>query len=134
MSSLYEIWPLTAEQRASFGVDRIKMLAFEAVHKLWARRKAEGRTQSQLAATLGRDEGWLSRNLRGPGNWTMKTFGEMIEALDGDVEIVVRGIEDPRVDRSNDHAYAGYDDYRSYNADDIFKGGSASDPPIEIFQ
>lgn len=126
MTSLYEIAPLTAAQRASYGVERVKLLAFEAVHGLWLRRKAQGRTQSELATTLGKDEGWLSRNLRGPGNWTIKTLGEMVEALDGDIKIIVCGAEDPLDDRSNDHAYADYEEYETFNYEVIKNGESAT--------
>ena len=52
--------PLTPEERACFGVARAKTIAFDAVHKLWRRRQAEGKSQADLARTLGKDEGWLS--------------------------------------------------------------------------
>jgi transcriptional regulator with XRE-family HTH domain len=109
MSSLSKLAPLTPDQRASYGVARAKSIAFEAVHTLWRRRKAEGRSQSDLAKALGKDKGWLSRSLRGPGNWTIKTLGEMVEALDGELEIIVHGAEDPISDQSNYHAYADYE-------------------------
>jgi hypothetical protein len=109
MPSLSEIAPLTPAQRADYGVARAKSIAFEAVLSLWRRRRSQGKTQADLARTLGRDEGWLSKNLRGPGNWTMKTFGELVEALDGDLEIIVHGVEDPLPDKKNFHAYAGYE-------------------------
>src|SRR5437773_2090655 len=82
MTSLSDIAPLSPEQRASYGVARAKSIAFDAVHALWRRRRAEGKSQAELAKVLGKDEGWLSKNLRGPGNWTMRTLGELVEALD----------------------------------------------------
>jgi hypothetical protein len=109
MTFLSEIAPLSPAERASFGVARAKSLAFDAVHALWRRRRAEGKSQADLARTLDKDEGWLSKNLRGPGNWTMKTFGELVEALDGDLEIIVHAIEDPISNLKNSHAYAGYE-------------------------
>ncbi|MEH2477545.1 transcriptional regulator with XRE-family HTH domain [Nitrobacteraceae bacterium AZCC 2146] len=109
MPSLSELAPLTPEQRADYGVARAKSIAFEAVLNLWRRRRDQGKTQAELAKSLGRDEGWLSKNLRGPGNWTMKTFGELVEALDGDIEIVVHGNEDTLSTTVNSHAYAGYE-------------------------
>ncbi len=108
MTSLSDILLERPEDRASYGVARAKSLAFDAVHGLWRKRKGEGRTQSDLASTLGKDEGWLSRNLRGPGNWTIKTLGEMVEALDGELEIFVHPIEDIEKDGRNDDAYSGY--------------------------
>lgn len=109
MITLSDVAPLDPKERASFGVARAKSIAFDAVHALWRRRRAEGRSQADLARTLDKDEGWLSKNLRGPGNWTMRTFGELVEALDGDLEIVVHAIEDPLPVTTNSHAYAGYD-------------------------
>jgi hypothetical protein len=65
-------------------------------------------TQSQLADALGGDAGWLSRNLRGPGNWTLRTVGRLVDALDGEVEFKVHGLEDPLPAQPNYHAYADY--------------------------
>lgn len=109
MPSLSDLAPLGPEERASFGVARAKTLAFDAVHSLWRRRRAEGKSQADLAQALGKDEGWLSKNLRGPGNWTIKTLGELVEALNGDLEITVYGAEDPLPSRPNWHAYVGYE-------------------------
>lgn len=109
MTSLSDIAPLTPEQRAEYGIARAKSIAFDAVHELWRRRRAEGKTQADLAKVLGKDEGWLSKNLRGPGNWTIKTLGELVEALDGDLEIVLHALEDPLPVLKNHHAYAGYE-------------------------
>jgi transcriptional regulator with XRE-family HTH domain len=109
MTFASELPPMTPEQRASYGIARAKTIAFTAVHDLWRRRKAEGKSQAELATVLNKDEGWLSKNLRGPGNWTIKTLGELVEALDGEIEIIVHRIEDSVWDHSNDHAYAGYE-------------------------
>jgi transcriptional regulator with XRE-family HTH domain len=109
MTSLSDIAPLTPEQRAEYGIARAKSIAFDAVHELWRRRRAEGKTQADLAKALGKDEGWLSKNLRGPGNWTIKTLGELVEALDGDLEIVLHALEDHVPELKNYHAYAGYE-------------------------
>lgn len=38
----------------------------------------------------------------------MKTLGELVEALDGELEIIVHRMEDCEWSQSNDHAYAGY--------------------------
>lgn len=108
MTSLADILLESPNDRAKYGVERAKSLAFDALHELWRKRRGEGRTQSDLASTLGKDEGWLSRNLRGPGNWTIKTLGEMVEALDGELEIIVHPIEDREKDGRNGDAYSGY--------------------------
>jgi transcriptional regulator with XRE-family HTH domain len=100
---------MTSDQRADYGFGRVRDAAYDAVMELWRRRKAEGMTQSQLAEALGGDTGWLSRNLRGPGNWTLRTVGRFVEALNGEVELKVHGLEDPLATPPNYHAYVGYD-------------------------
>jgi len=100
---------MTTDQRADYGFARVRDAAYDAVMELWRRRKAEGMTQSQLADALGGDAGWLSRNLRGPGNWTLKTVGRFVEALNGEVELKIHGLEDPLPVPQNYHAYIGYE-------------------------
>jgi transcriptional regulator with XRE-family HTH domain len=99
---------LTPQERQEYGFARVRDIAFDAVQELWQRRRAEGVTQSDLATALDRDTGWVSRNLRGPGNWTFRTFGALLEALGGEPQIKVRAIEDP-LPRTNYHAYVGYE-------------------------
>jgi transcriptional regulator with XRE-family HTH domain len=89
-----------------YGLARVRDVAFDAVHKLWRRRRASGVSQKDLAHKLGRDPGWVSRQLSGPGNWTFRSFGALIEALGGEVEIIVHAIEDP-LEGSN-----GFDAYK----------------------
>lgn len=100
---------MTSDQKADYGFARVRDAAYDAVMELWRRRKAEGMTQSQLADALGGDAGWLSRNLRGPGNWTLRTVGRFVEALNGEVELKVHGLEDPLPVPPNYHAYIGYE-------------------------
>jgi transcriptional regulator with XRE-family HTH domain len=98
---------MTAGQRSDYGFARVRDAAYDAVMELWRRRKSEGMTQAQLAEALGGDSGWLSRNLKGPGNWTLKTVGRLVEALVGEVEIKVHALEDSA--GANYHAYVGYE-------------------------
>jgi hypothetical protein len=91
-----------------YGFARVRDLAFDAVMTLWRRRSAEGWKKSDLATKLNRDRGWVSTNLRGPGNWTLRTFGELVNALDGEAEIRVFALEDPLSPRPNFDAYLGY--------------------------
>jgi transcriptional regulator with XRE-family HTH domain len=100
---------MTPEDRAIYGFARTRDVAFDAVRALWHRRRAEGMTQKQIAEAIGKDTGWVSRNLRGPGNWTLRTIGAFVEALNGDIEISVSPIEAPPPVRTNYHAYAGYE-------------------------
>jgi len=100
---------MTHEERADYGFARVRDAAYDSVMDLWRRRKAEGMTQAQLAEALGGDAGWLSRNLRGPGNWTLRTVGRFVEALNGEVELKVHAMEDPLPVPPNYHAYVGYD-------------------------
>jgi transcriptional regulator with XRE-family HTH domain len=76
-----------------------------AVLILWRKRRDEGMTQTQLAERLGCNKGWLSKKLSGPANWTLKTLGHMVEALDGELEIVVRDLREPVDQPRNFDAY-----------------------------
>jgi hypothetical protein len=86
---------MSAEELATYGFARVRDIAFDAVQSLWRRRQAEGMTQAQLAETIGKDAGWVSRNLRGPGNWTARTVGAFVVGLNGEIEITVHALEDP---------------------------------------
>ena len=105
---------LAPEARGELGAERAKMLAFTSVLKLWRRRKEEGLSQADIAKAIGKDEGWVSRNLKGPKNWTIKTLGEFAEALNGDLEIQVLAGEDValRESKHNWHAYTEYEPQR----------------------
>lgn len=94
--------------KRDYGYARIRDIAFDAVHLLWARRKRQGVKLKDVANRIGRDSGWVSKQLRGPGNWTLRTFGELVEALDGEAEIEVFGLDEPP-ERSNYDAYSDYE-------------------------
>jgi transcriptional regulator with XRE-family HTH domain len=81
--------------RMDYGFARARDLAFDAVNELSRKRQANGMKQAELALRLGRDTGWLSKKLKGPGNWTLRTFGEMAEALGGEIEISIHPLEEP---------------------------------------
>jgi len=86
---------LPAKDLAAYGTARARDIAFDAIRSLWDRRKEEGMKQKELAALIGRDAGWVSRCFRGPGNWTFQTFGALAIGLGGEIEIIVRPIEEP---------------------------------------
>jgi hypothetical protein len=109
MTTQSDLISLTPKERRDYGFARIRDAAFDAVSSLWERRQSEGMTQVDVANAIGGDPGWVSKNLRGPGNWTMKTFGTFVEALNGEAQITVRAAEDPLPVRSNHHAYVGYE-------------------------
>jgi transcriptional regulator with XRE-family HTH domain len=93
---------------AEYGVARFRDQTFDSVLALWRQRKSEGWTQKFVAARIGRDPGWVSRNLRAPGNWTTRTAGELIQGLNGEAEIRVTALEEPAEVASNYDAYEGY--------------------------
>jgi len=99
--------PLSPRELAEHAAERIKDEAFDEVRTLWDRRQAEGSTQKQLADAIGRDQGWVSRNLSAPGNWTLRTIGAFAQGLNGVVSIHIHALED-RVDTRNYDAYDGY--------------------------
>ena len=100
---------LTPKEREAFGFARARDVAFSAVRDLWKRRRAQGMTQKDLATRIGRDPAWVSRKLQGPGNWTLRTIGAFVVALNGEVEIKLHGLEDPSEELPNYlGAYEGY--------------------------
>jgi len=101
---------MSPKDAANYGAARTRDLAFDAVHSLWRRRQSEGMLQSDLAKAIGRDEGWVSRTLNGPGNWTIRIFGTLVSGLNGELEINVHALEDPVPAPSNYDAYAEYAD------------------------
>lgn len=93
---------------ADYGIARFRDQIFDAVLGLWRRRREDGWTQKIVAEKIGRDAGWVSRTLRAPGNWTLKTAGELIQALDGEAKIRVVALEDAPTTPWNYDAYEGY--------------------------
>ena len=90
-----------------FGFARSRDKAFSAIRELWETRQSQGMTQHMLAERLGKDPAWVSRKLSGPSNWTLRTFGDLADALDGEVEIRVNDLH-LRPSRINFDAYSGY--------------------------
>lgn len=112
-----------AQARMDYGFARARDLAFDAVQELWRKRQSTGLTQIDLAKKLGKDAGWLSKKLKGPGNWTLRTLGEMVEALDGELEIRVFPLEEPLHPARNFDAYA----MKTASGDEFIK----PNPPVQ---
>ncbi len=110
MTSQYSFSQLTPRELSDYRYARIRDVAFDAIKSLWQRRKAEGMKQTDLAQLLDADPATISRNLRGPGNWTLRTISDLTAALRGEVELTVRAAEDLAPNRLNYDAYAGFDD------------------------
>lgn len=94
---------------ATYHFEHVRNIIFTAVLGLWRRRQDQGMKQVDLAKFLERDPAWVSRSLRGPGNWTLRTFGELVAAMDGDIEVIVRPAEDVAANRINYDAYKELD-------------------------
>ena len=109
MSTSYDPFELRERNLGKYGYARARDLAFDAVRELWDLRRSEGMTQASLASKIGRDPAWVNRNLRGPGNWTLRTLGEFVAALMGDLEIKVHPAERTSCSRENFHAYHEYE-------------------------
>ncbi|MBX9825160.1 MAG: helix-turn-helix domain-containing protein [Xanthobacteraceae bacterium] len=103
-----DLYVLKGRDLENFGFARVRDIAYDAVQELWRKRKEQGWNQIRLAENIGRDTGWLSRYLSGPGNWTFRTFGALVQGLDGDVQIIVRPSESIKRGMRNSHAYAEY--------------------------
>lgn len=54
--------------------------------------EASGRTQKELAARLGRTEGFISQVLSGGGNLTLRTLGDFAWGLDCALEVTLQPI------------------------------------------
>ena len=113
---------LQPREVADYGFARARDIAFDAVSALWRKRRAEGMKQIQLAKSIGRDSGWVSRNLRGPGNWTLRTLGELVEGLDGELTITVYPLESAPSRRDN---YSAYHDFNIASPSPTPKGVDA---------
>src|SRR4051812_48021419 len=103
---------LSGDDLKNYAFARAKDIAYDSVQELWRYRKAHGWKQIDVAKALGdADAGWVSRALRGPGNWTFRTFASLIEALGGHLEIRVRPAEIVKAEnsRANYHAYSDYE-------------------------
>ncbi len=91
-SSNYE---MVKRDLADYGFVRLQSQLFDAVHSLWRRRIAEGRTFDDIAKRLGRSKRWVRNKYIGPAQWTLRAAGELISALDGEAEIHLPALEDP---------------------------------------
>ena len=109
MTSRFSRSDLSPADRRDYGFARARDVAFDAVQRLWRRRRAQGMKQIDIVNALDRGPAWVSRNLRAPGNWTLRTIGELVEALGGELEITVRAIEEPPETRPNYSAYSEYE-------------------------
>jgi hypothetical protein len=98
-----------AHDAGDYGFARARDIAFDAVQSLWRRRKDSDMKQVDLAHAIARSPAWVNRSLRGPGNWTLRTLGELVQGMNGELEITVHGIEDALPIRPNFHAYADYE-------------------------
>ena len=109
MTSPSNLAAMTPRERGDYGFARARDIAFDAVQTLWRRRRSEGMRQTDIVKAIGRQPAWVSRNLRAPGNWTLRTIGELIEALDGELEIIAHPLEELPEKPRNYSAYAGYE-------------------------
>lgn len=98
-----------ARDAGDYGFARARDIAFDAVQALWRRRKDAGMKQIDVAYAIGREPAWVNRSLRGPGNWTLRTLGQLVHGMNGELEITVHAMEDPVLARPNFHAYADYE-------------------------
>jgi transcriptional regulator with XRE-family HTH domain len=96
--------------KPGFGFARARAQAFAALRHLWRQRRDEGWSQVELAGRLGRDAAWVSRKLSGPTNLTLRTFGDLADALDGEIEIRLGDLQSPGFNKQNYDAYLDYSD------------------------
>lgn len=76
-----------AEERDFLG-ETLARRIFGAIYAALILRKSDqGLTRAAIGDRTGRDKTGVSKILRGPGNWTIKTISDMANALDLDVEV-----------------------------------------------
>lgn len=121
MTSQSSVSALGPKELADYGFGRVRDIAFDAVRALWTRRKSEGWKQNRIAEAIDMPEARLSKYLSGPGNWTLRTLGELVEGLDGEIEITIRAKEDVR-SGSN---------YDAYDADVVEQPDKSKRDPIQ---
>ena len=98
------------KENALYGEELAKGAAHRAVRELFDRRIHEGKKQEEIADKIGKDPAWLSRSIKGPANWTLKTLGALVVALDGKLTIKVGALEDhQQMNPSNYDAYDAID-------------------------
>ena len=114
MTSPLALVPLSPADGADYGLARIRDIAFDAVANLWICRRAKGMTQKEVAQKIGVSTATVCRNLGAPGNWTMRTLGELVHALDGDIEIIIIPKENVKIDANS----SAYDDYVPHSNND----------------
>lgn len=80
--------PITDTDKA-YGRTTTRVQVATAVWMLWDRVRKERKVDQQwLAERLGKSKGRVSRLLKGPGNWTLDTVGELLEAMEGRLTLV----------------------------------------------
>lgn len=116
--------------RGDFGFAMARNAAFLAVLSLWDKRRKAGLKQTELAKIIDRDPSWVNTQLKGPGNWTMRTFGELVEALNGEVEIQVVDRDAAISSRSNYDAYAVHDENSMTSTSNLIRIDSSQKPAV----
>lgn len=72
------------ETEKAYGRTGTRLQVAAAVWTLWDRlRKEQGLDQQWLADRMGKSKSRVSRLLKGPGNWTLDTVGDLLEAMQG---------------------------------------------------
>lgn len=66
-----------------------RLMIAGAVWDLWERlRREQGVDQQWLAGRLNKNKSRVSRLLKGPGNWTIDTVADLLEAMEGRLTVV----------------------------------------------
>jgi hypothetical protein len=67
-----------------YGRTATRLMIAGAVWSLWEQLQLEKCVDQQwLADRLGKDKSRVSRLLKGPGNWTLDTVADLLEAMEG---------------------------------------------------
>src|SRR3954453_20298410 len=73
----------------SYARTTTRLMIAGAVWQLWEQlRDEQGLDQQWLADRLDKDKSRVSRLLKGPGNWTIDTVADLLEAMEGRITMV----------------------------------------------
>lgn len=80
--------PIIQEDRG-YARTSVRLTVARAVWTLWdSMRKNEGLDQAWLVERLGSNKGRVSRLLNSPGNWTLDTVADLLEAMEARLTLV----------------------------------------------
>lgn len=81
--------PSITQEDKGYARASVRLMVAQAVWTLWdSMRENEGLDQAWLVERLGSNKGRVSRLLNSPGNWTLDTVADLLEAMEARLTLV----------------------------------------------